>query len=89
MDRSYQEYFDIFMVLREYRKNYCQTANKYVECYLTRERKSHMAFKRLLERFIAFYLYGIMKVKKRRTRRKTATDENNKLICCYSIESYD
>jgi len=27
VDRSYQEYFDIFMILGECRKNYCQAAN--------------------------------------------------------------
>jgi len=48
MDRSYQKYFDMFMVLRECRKNYCQAANIYTECYPTRERKLHMVFKRLL-----------------------------------------
>jgi len=60
----------MFMVLRECRKNYCQAINIYAECYFIRERKSHMAFKRLLERFIA---YGIVKEKK----RKTATNDEN------------
>jgi len=72
MDRSYQEYFNMFTVLGECRKNYRQAANTYTERYLNHEKKSHVSFKRLSERFIA---YGTVKEEKR-TRRKTATNEN-------------
>jgi len=39
MDRSYQEYFDMFMILGKCKKNYRQAANTYAERYLNRERK--------------------------------------------------
>jgi len=54
MDQFYQEYFDMFMILGECRKNYRQAANMYAERYPNRKRKLHMAFKRLLECFIAY-----------------------------------
>jgi len=65
---------------------------RYYERYFNRERKLHMVFKRLSERFIA---YGSVKEKKR-TRRKTATDGNvinilaavqsNSMICTRQLE---
>jgi len=47
MDRFYQEYFNMFMVLGKCRKKYRQIANTYT--YPNREKKSHMAFKWLSE----------------------------------------
>jgi len=54
MNRYYLECFDMFIVLGECRKKYRQAANTYTECYPNRERKLHMVFKWLMERFIAY-----------------------------------
>jgi len=40
MNTSYQEYFNVFMVLEECRKKYRQAANLYAESYPNHERKS-------------------------------------------------
>jgi len=61
------------MILGDCKKNYHQTANTHAEDYFNHERNSHMTFKWLLERFIA---YDIVKEKKR-TRRKTTTNDEN------------
>jgi len=71
MDQSYQKYFDTFMILGECRKNYRQATNTYAKHYPNRERKSHVALKRLLERFIAYDTV------KKKTRRKTAINDEN------------
>jgi len=42
------------MILEECKKNYRQAANTYAKRYSNRERKLHMAFKRLSEHFIAY-----------------------------------
>jgi len=49
----------MFILLGEciYRKNYRQAANTYVECYPNREKKSHVAFKRLLKHFYCLWYY--------------------------------
>jgi len=44
----------MFLILGKYRKKYHQAANIYAERYPNHERKSHMAFKWLSERFITY-----------------------------------
>ena len=51
---DFQEYFDKLMVLRECRKYYRNSQDFYAARYLNRQQKSHMAFKRLADRFCRF-----------------------------------
>ena len=51
---DFQEYFDMFMVLGECRKYYRNVQDLYAACYPDRQQKSHMAFKRLADRFCLF-----------------------------------
>ena len=48
---DFQEYFDMLMVLGECRKHYRNPQGLYAARYPDRQRKSHMAFKRLADRF--------------------------------------
>ena len=48
------EYFDILMVLGEYRKHYRNEKYLYAACYPDRQQKSHVVFKRLADRFCRF-----------------------------------
>jgi len=45
------------MILEKCKKKYRQAVNTYAEHYSNRERKSHMTFKRLSERFIVMVLW--------------------------------
>ena len=51
---DFQEYFDMFMVLGECHKHYINAQDLYVARYLDMQQKSHMAFKRLANRFCRF-----------------------------------
>ena len=51
---DFQEYFDMLMVLGECRKHYRNAQDLYVARYPDRQQKSHMAFKRLADRFCRF-----------------------------------
>ena len=69
---DFQEYFDMLMKLGECRKHY---KNAQVLCaahYPDRQRKSHMTFKRLADRFCRF---GI--VKQTRVKQGPTVNENN------------
>ena len=49
-----QEYFDMLMVLGECRKHYRNAQDLYAACYLDRQKKSYMAFERLVDHFCRF-----------------------------------
>ena len=51
---DFQEYFDMLMVLRECRKHYRNVQDLYAARYPDRQKKSHMASKRLADRFCRF-----------------------------------
>ena len=55
---DFQEYFDMLMVLGECRKHYRNARDLYAARYPDRQQKSHMASKRLADRFCRF---GAMK----------------------------
>ena len=61
---DFQEYFDMLMVLGECRKHYRNTQDLYAAGYTDRQHKSHIAFKRLADRFCRFGT-----VKQRRVKR--------------------
>ena len=51
---DFQEYFDMLIVLGEYRKHFKNVKDLYAARYPDRQQKSHMAFKRLADRFRRF-----------------------------------
>ena len=51
---DFQEYFEILTVVGECRKHYRNAQDLYVARYLDMQQKSHMAFKRLANRFCRF-----------------------------------
>ena len=69
---DFQKYFDMLMVLEECRKHYSYAQDLYAARYLDRQRKSHMAFKRLADRFCRFGT-----VKKTQVKRQPIVNENN------------
>ena len=69
---DFQEYFDMLMVLGEFRKHYRNAQVLYAARYPDRQQKSYMAFKRLADRFCRF---GTMK--QTRVKRRTIVNENN------------
>ena len=69
---DFQEYFDMLMVLGECRKHYRNAQDLYAACYPDRQQKSHMAFKRLVDRFCRFGT-----VKETRVKRRPIVNENN------------
>ena len=60
------------MVLGECRKHYTNAQDLYAVRYPNRQRKSHMAFKRLADRFCRFGT-----VKQKRVKRRPIVNENN------------
>ena len=69
---DFQEYFDMLMVLEECRKYYRNAQDLYAARYPDRQQKSHMAFKRLADRFCYFGT-----VKQTRDKRQPIVNENN------------
>ena len=69
---DFQEYFDMLMALGECRKHYRNAQDLYAARYPDRQQKSHMAFKRLADRFCRF---GI--VKQTRVKHRPIVNENN------------
>ena len=67
-----QEYFDMLMVLGECRKHYTNPQDLYTAHYPYRQQKSHMAFKRLVDRCCRFGT-----VKQTRVKRRPIANENN------------
>ena len=65
-------YFDMLMVLGEYRKHYTNIEDLYAAGYSDRQQKSHMDFKRLADRFCRFST-----VKQIRVKRRPIVNENN------------
>ena len=63
---DFQEYFDMLMVLGECRKHYRNAQDLYAARYPDKEHKSHMAFKRLADRFCRFRTVKQTQVKRRR-----------------------
>ena len=64
------------MVLRECRKHYRNAQDLYAAHYPDREQKSHMAFKRLADRFCRFGT-----VKQTRVKRRPIVNQNNAPKC--------
>ena len=62
---DFQEYFDMLMVLRVCRKHYRNAQDLYAARYRDRQQKSHMAFKRLADRFCRFDTVKQIRVKRR------------------------
>ena len=62
---DFQEYFDMLMVLGECRKYYRNAQDLYASGYPDRQQKSHMAFKRLADRFCRFGTVKQTRVKRR------------------------
>ena len=69
---DFKEYFDTLVVLGECRKYYRNAQDLYATRYPDRQQKSHMAFKRLAERFCRFGT-----VKQTRVKRRPIVNENN------------
>ena len=69
---DFQEYFDMLMVLGECRKHYRNAQDLYAAPYPDRQQKSHMAFKRLADRFFRFGT-----VKQTRVKCRPIVNENN------------
>ena len=69
---DFQEYFDMLMVLGECRKHYRNSQDLYAARYPDRQQKSHMAFKRLADRFC-----HVGTVKQARVKRRPIINENN------------
>ena len=68
---NFQEYFDMLVVLGEYHKHYRNAQDLYVACHPDRQQKSHMAFKRLDDRFCRFGT-----VKQTQVKRRQIVNEN-------------
>ena len=62
---DFQEYFDMLMVLGECRKHYGNAQDLYASRYPDRQQKSHIAFKRLADRFCRFGTMKQTRVKRR------------------------
>ena len=69
---DFQKYFDIFMVPGECRKHYRNAQDLYTARYPDRRQKSHMALKRLADRFCRFGA-----VKQTQVKRRSIVNENN------------
>ena len=69
---DFQEYFSMLMVLGQCRKHYRNVQDLYAAPYPDRQQKSHMAFKRLAERYCRFGT-----VKQTRVKRRAIVNENN------------
>ena len=69
---DFQEYFKMLMELGECRKHYRNTQDLYAARYTDRHQKSHIAFKRLSDRFCRFGT-----VKQTRVKRRPIVNENN------------
>ena len=69
---DFQEYFDMLMVLGKCRKHYRNAQDLYAARYPDRQQKSHMAFKRLADRFCRFST-----VKQTRFKRRPIVSENS------------
>ena len=69
---DFEEYFDMLMVLGKCRKHYRNVQDLYAARYPDRQQKSHMAFKRLADRF---YRFGT--VKQIRVKRRPIVNKNN------------
>ena len=69
---DFQEYFNMLMVLEECRKHCRNAQHLYADHYADSQQKSHMAFKRLAERFCRFGT-----VKKIRVKRRPIVNKNN------------
>ena len=69
---DFQEYFDILMVLGEYGKYYRNIQDLYTARYPDKQQKSHVAFKRLADRFCRFGT-----VKQTGVKRRPILNENN------------
>ena len=69
---DFQEYFYMLMVLGECRKHYRNAQDLYATLYPDRQQKSHMAFKRLADRFCRFGT-----VRQTRVKRRTIVNETN------------
>ena len=63
---DFQEYFDMLMVLGECREHYRNAQVLYAARYPDRQWKSHMAFKRLADRFCRFGTVKQTRVKRRK-----------------------
>ena len=70
--QTVQEYFDMLMVLGECREHYRNAQDLYAARYPDRQQKSHMAFKRLANRFCSFGTE-----KQARVKRRPIVNENN------------
>ena len=69
---DFQEYFVMFMVRGECHKHYRNAQDLNAARYPDRQQKSHMAFKRLTDRFCPFGT-----VKQTRVERRPIVNENN------------
>ena len=69
---DFQQYFDMLMVLGEYRKHYRNAQDLYASRCPDRQQKSSVAFKRLADRFCCFGT-----VKQTRVKRRPIVNENN------------
>ena len=69
---DFQEYFDMLTLLGECRKHYRNAQDLYAARYPDRQQKSHMAFKRLADRFCHF-----VTVKQTRIKRRPIVNDNN------------
>ena len=69
---DFQEYFDMLLLLGECRKHYRSAKDLYAARYPDRQQKSHMAFKRLADRFCR-----LGTVKQTRVKRRPIVNENN------------
>ena len=69
---DFQEHFEMLMVLGECRKHYRNAQDVYAAHYPYRQQKSHMAFKRLADRFCRFGT-----VKQTRVKCRPIVNENN------------
>ena len=69
---DFQECYDMLMVLGNCRKLYRNSQDFYAAHYPDSQQKSHMAFKRLADRF-----YRFDTVKKTRVKRRPIVNENN------------
>ena len=69
---DFQKYFDMLMVLGKCRKHHRNVQDLYAARYPDRQQKSHMAFKRLTDRFCR-----LGTVKQTRVKRRPIVNENN------------
>ena len=70
--KDFQEYFDMLIVLGECRKHYRNAKYLYAARYPDTQQKSHVAFKRLADRFCRFGA-----VKQTRLNLRPIVNENN------------